>query len=110
MFDLSALVNQLEAMMVNGINMLLSGLSSFVDGVLAGLVAVPLSIVNGLPNAGDLGLSSVSGIIIGYSWLDTFLPVHELLAMLGVGITVATAVFAIRLVKWSVSWIPTMSD
>lgn len=53
-------------------------------------------VMNLLPDAGDLGLTVPSGWLLGYGWLDGFLPLHETVAFLGVLVTAAMAVVAWR--------------
>ncbi len=64
------------------------------------IVKLVLTIVQGLidllPPAGDLGLSAPSGIVQGYSWLDSFLPVHETLSFVGILGVVYVGVLAFR--------------
>lgn len=57
-------------------------------GILGGIVDALLAVVNAvmglLPEAGDLGLDVPSGWIIGYTWIDRIVPLHEGLFWMGV--------------------------
>lgn len=56
----------------------------FVGSVVDGLAEVAASLVALLPEAGDLGLEIPAGFVLGWSIFNTFLPLTETFAMLGV--------------------------
>jgi hypothetical protein len=57
---------------------------TFVGSVVNALAALADHAISILPDATDLGLSVPSGWIYGYTFLNTFLPVSEALAMVGI--------------------------
>lgn len=69
---------------------LIDGLMGIVQALLGVLMSVLAWVFSLLPDASDLGLSPGSGIILGYNWLDSFLPVHEIIAGIGLLVGVIT--------------------
>ena len=67
-----------------------------IKAVVDGLAAVADGVVSMLPNATDLHLSIPSGWLIGYSWVDSFLPVHEAITAAGMFVTIVTGLFVFR--------------
>lgn len=88
------------------VQLALDGLTAILDNMAAGLVDQLQGVISGLPVGAPLGLASQSGIIVGYGWLNTFLPVAELLTALALIVTVATAIFAVRLAIKLWEWLP----
>lgn len=70
--------------------MILEVIASVLLGVLTGLLEF-------LPEAGESPFGSLGGFVPGYSALDVGLPVHEIMAGLGVLVAIWLGVFAWRL-------------
>jgi hypothetical protein len=75
---------------------LLDGIVVIIDGFLAGLLAGVDFLMDMFPEVAPLGLNSQSGILIGYAWLNSWLPVGETLTALTAIVGVASVVFAAR--------------
>jgi len=73
----------------------------FVEFVLQQIVKffadIAHTMIDLLPNAADLNIDIPSGWIRGYTFFDTFLPLHEALAMVGLLLAIYAVVFAWRL-------------
>jgi hypothetical protein len=63
--------------------------------LLLGLVGFLISL---LPDVPDLHLSAPSGILVGYGWLNSFLPVAETLTAVGVLVGVMVVIFGYRII------------
>lgn len=79
------------------------------EAIVGALVSVVLVPLTALPvvGASALPLPSSSGLVL-FGMLDAGLPVHEMVALLGVWLTVAGAVFAWRLARTLLGLLPTM--
>lgn len=87
-------------------------------GILTGFIWEPIKfvaenlakaaqvIISMLPDAGDLGLTTMSGWIKGYTMLNTFLPISEGLAFAAIFATFIAASMAVRLATWIYHLIP----
>lgn len=78
----------------------------FIKSVVGGLMDLVGSIISGLPNAGDLGLTVPSGWIQAYSWFDTFLPLHEALGLVAMFVGIYLAIFSVRVAVFVYHLIP----
>lgn len=76
------------------------------DAVLTVLLALMSFVVGFLPDGDPLGLSSASGLWIGYAQLNTFLPLTELLAMFGAYLGVQVALYAYGVLRAVRNWLP----
>jgi len=57
---------------------------SWVGNVVNGLASVVAGILGYLPDATDLGLSIPSGWLVGYAWLNGFVPLGEMIAFIAI--------------------------
>jgi hypothetical protein len=63
----------------------------FLTNIVAGIVELFL------PEAGDLGLVAPTGLVVGYTWLNTFLPISEAIVFALILLGLYLAGFAWRL-------------
>lgn len=77
-----------------------------VDLLAGALLGAVTWLVGLLPDGGPLGLSSFSGIWTGYAFLNSFLPLTELLAAAGVMLAIQGAVFAYLALRQVRAWLP----
>lgn len=110
MFDpfgiVDALVTAIRDSLQNIVNAIVGGLTLMIDAIFSTLLGAVDGLVAGLPDVPPLDLSSVSGVMIGYSWLDSFTPITETLGFLGVYISVASTIFLFKSVDWLIEKIP----
>lgn len=59
-----------------------------------------------LPEAGSLGMQEFSGIWYGYSWLNSFLPLSELLIAVGLLLGFHAALYAFLMLRIIRGWLP----
>ncbi len=97
--DFGQLLTDVVQGVLDGITGLISNLAAGAIDVLSGIVAL-------FPTADPLGLSASSGILRGYSWLNSWLPVSETLTAIGLIVLVATTVFAVRVAIKLWEWLP----
>lgn len=76
------------------------------DAVLSALLAAMSAVVGLLPDADPLGLSSASGIWTGYAQLNTWLPLTEVLALIGTYLTIHVAIYAYLALRAIRNWLP----
>lgn len=65
--------------------------------IVQGLIGLAHLVIGLLPDAGPLGLAVPTGFIYAFDVLNTFLPLAEALAFVGVLVTAAMAVMTFRL-------------
>lgn len=75
----------------------LGALMGILDAIVNALTGLISHIVDLLPDAGDLGLTIPSGWIIGYTWIDRIVPLHEALVWMGVLAAASVAPIAFHL-------------
>lgn len=81
--------------------MLIEFVISFVLQVVGGLVMIALAPLNAL------GLTNISGgVILGYNWLNTFLPVTETVAGIVFLLSVYLLLFGFRVLREAWSLVP----
>lgn len=79
--------------------MLIGGIFDLLLGVLGFVISL-------LPDVPNLGLSNASGILVGYAWLNSWLPVSETLTAISVIVGVMVLIFGFRVVVKIWEWFP----
>lgn len=77
-----------------------------VDAIAGFLLGAVSALVSLLPTGDPIGLSSASGIWIGYAQLNTFLPLTELVAGLGAWLAVNIGIMAYLAARQVRTWLP----
>lgn len=78
-----------------------------VEGFLLQILNTIGAVVELLPEAGDLGLEGSLGTFIGYAkGFDAFVPVSEVVVVIGVWLTVQVGILAYSVLRTIWSWIP----
>lgn len=77
-----------------------------VDAIGGALLAAVSFVVDLLPDAEPLGLDSFSGIWTGYAWLNSFLPLTELMACVAMMLSIQLAILGYLAVKQLREWLP----
>jgi hypothetical protein len=92
----SAVCSGLQAIGANDpAGAIVAAVMDFIGTLAAGLAQLAQdTILNALPDAPDLGIPSLGGLVVGYAWLNTFLPIDT-------GITVAGLLLAAMLAKFA---------
>lgn len=84
-----------------------------IEAVIAGFAVIISAILGGLFEAVQLipgGGSVAGGVILGYAWLDTFLPAGEIVAGLVFLLSLYSFFFSYRLVREGIGMLPGMSS
>jgi len=76
------------------------------DAVLGFLVDAMTAVVELLPDAGALGLDSTSGIWYGYTALNTWLPLSEVMSMLAAYLAVMGLIYGYLALRTVRNWLP----
>lgn len=76
------------------------------DAIAGALLAAMSWLVSLLPTGAPLGLTSASGMWLGYAQFNTFLPLTELLAGIGVFLLVNTAILGYLAFRAVRGWLP----
>jgi hypothetical protein len=77
----------------------------WIGDMLAALVASAETwVLSLLPDAGDLGIPDLSGLVVGFAWLNGFLALDAGVSVAGIliGATLATFAFRLALTIWHV--------
>lgn len=77
-----------------------------VDAIAGALLAAMSWLVGLLPTASPIGLASASGIWLGYAQLNGFLPLTEILAGIGVLLTIHVAIYGYLALRAVRNWLP----
>jgi len=81
---------------VVGVGVLTGWIWGPINEVAKVLAAVAGVVVSMLPDAADLGLTIPGGWITGYTWLNSFLPLTEALALVSIFVGIMLALLAFR--------------
>jgi len=76
---------------------LAGGFDLIVGGLIDGLARLAQQVVELLPEASTLALPDMSGWLLGYNWLNSFLPVGEALGYAGVMLAIYGGILVYRL-------------
>lgn len=76
------------------------------DAILGFLIEVMTAVVELLPDGDPLGLAEAEGIWIGYAQLNSWLPLTELMAMVGTYIAVLGLIYGYLLLRAIRNWLP----
>lgn len=96
----------LGQLLSEAVQAVLDGIGGLFDNMAASLVDVLSGVIGQFPTADPLGLSPASGILIGYAWLNSWLPVAELIGALSMIVLVATVIFGVRIAIKLWEWLP----
>jgi len=86
------LIGGLLGMAGDAVGTAVQAVMSWLGSAVDAMAGVAAEVIELLPDATDLGLSIPDGWLVGYTWLNGFLPLSETLTWLGVLLTVAVAV------------------
>lgn len=76
------------------------------DAIAGALLGAVSFVVDLLPDAEPLGLDSFSGIWTGYAWLNSFLPLTELMVCVGMMMGIQLAIMGYLAIKQLREWLP----
>jgi hypothetical protein len=76
------------------------------DAIVHWAVGIATAIVGLFPNGSALSLPDLTGVFVGYSFFDSWFPVHEMFAALGLFLTVYVGLLALQALRAVVKHLP----